>query len=184
MNFVRQYEYNCELASTRTILERIKRKPSEDHKIFIKRWRKFAAKVEPPMTEEEIVCTFIKTHDPSYFEEIFRMIRCLFTAIIDKLEEFDEFVKVGKIVNVSMLKMQLEAMQNQNNSKKKPQFKKKEGEAVFVWDQEPSTRPRFQYRSPIHLPICTTQTPRLFITLLSTILVLDLTTQVYPHHLF
>ncbi|XP_027082289.1 uncharacterized protein [Coffea arabica] len=65
--FVRQYEYNCELAPTRTILEGTKRKPSEDHKTYAKRWRKLAAKVEPPMTEDEIVRAFIKAHDPPYF---------------------------------------------------------------------------------------------------------------------
>ena len=85
--FVRQYEYNCEFAPTRTTLEGTKRKSSEDHKTYAKRWRKLAAKVEPPMTEEEIVHTFIKTHHPSYFEEIFRMTGCSFVEIVNKLEE-------------------------------------------------------------------------------------------------
>ena len=49
-------------------------------------WKKFAAKAEAPMIEEEIVCTFIKTHDPLYFEEIFRMTRSLFATIVNKLE--------------------------------------------------------------------------------------------------
>ncbi|XP_027171636.1 uncharacterized protein LOC113771226 [Coffea eugenioides] len=144
--FVRQYEYNCELAPTRTTLEGTKRKPSEDHKTYAKRWRKLAAKVEPPMTENEIVRTFIKTHDPPYFEEIFRMTGCSFAEIVNKLEEFDEFVKAGKIVNVSTLKMQLEALQGQNNSGKKSQFKGKEEETAFVGDQGPSARPRFSNR--------------------------------------
>ncbi|XP_027076953.1 uncharacterized protein [Coffea arabica] len=94
------------------------------------------------MTEEEIVCTFIKAHDPSYFEEIFRMTGSSFAAIINKLEEYDEFVKVEKIVNVSALKLQLDALQNQNNSGKKPSFKKKEDDIAFIWDQGPSFRPR------------------------------------------
>ncbi|XP_071900950.1 uncharacterized protein [Coffea arabica] len=140
--FVKQYEFNCELAPTRTILEGTKRKPSEDHKTYAKRWRKLAAKVEPPMTEEEIVRTFIKTHDPSYFEEIFHMTGSSFAAIINKLEEYDEFIKAGKIVNVSALKLQLDALQNQNSNGKKPQFKKKEGDTAFIWDQGPSFRPR------------------------------------------
>ena len=118
--FVRQYEYNCELTPTRKTLERTKRKPSEDHKTYDKRWKKMAAKVEPPMIEEEIVRMFIKTHDPSYFEEIFCMTGYLFAAIVNKLKESDEFVKAEKIVNVSTLKMQLEALQDQNNSGKKP----------------------------------------------------------------
>ena len=136
--FVRQYEYNCELTSTRTTLEGTKRKPSEDHKMYTKRWRKLTAKVEPPMTEDEIVRTFIKAHDQPYFEEIFRMTGCSFAEIVNKLEEYDEFVRAKKIVNVSALKSQLEAMQNQGSSNKKTQFKKKEEETSFVWNQVPS----------------------------------------------
>ena len=101
---MRQYEYNYEFAPIWTTLKGTKRKPSENNRIYAKRWRKLAAKVEPPMTEEEIVRTFIKSHDPSYFEEIFHMTGCSFVAIVKKLTEFDEFVNVGKIVNVSVLK--------------------------------------------------------------------------------
>ncbi|XP_071923201.1 uncharacterized protein [Coffea arabica] len=105
--FMRQYEYNCELAPTRATLEGTKRKPSEDHKTYAKRWRKLAAKVEPPMTENEIA---------------------------------------GKIINVSTLKMQLEALQGQNDSGKKSQSKGKEEETAFVGNQGPSARPRFSNR--------------------------------------
>ncbi|XP_071939928.1 uncharacterized protein [Coffea arabica] len=129
--FMRQYEYNCERAPTRTALEGTKRKPSEDHKTYAKRWSKLAAKVEPPMTEDDIVRTFIKAHDPPYFEEIFQMTRCSFAEIVNKLEEYDKFMRAGKIVNVSALKSQLEAMQSQSSSSKKSQFKKKDEEASF-----------------------------------------------------
>nr|XP_027090324.1 uncharacterized protein LOC113711359 [Coffea arabica] len=149
--FIRQYEYNCELAPTRTTLEGTKRKPSEDHKTYAKRWRKVAAKVEPPMTEDEIIRTFIKAHDPPYFEEIFRMTGCSFAAIVNKLEEFDDFVRAGKIVNVSALKSQLDALQGQGSNVKKPPFKKKEGDATFIWNQDPSPRPRYQH-NPIYQP--------------------------------
>ena len=53
--FVRQYEYNCELALIRITLEGTKRKPSKDHKTYAKRWRNLATKVEPPKTKKEIV---------------------------------------------------------------------------------------------------------------------------------
>ncbi|XP_027072065.1 uncharacterized protein [Coffea arabica] len=163
--FVRQYEYNCELAPTRTTLEGTKRKPSEDHKTYAKRWRKLAARVEPLMTENEIVGTFIKAHDPPYFEEIFRMTGCSFAEIVNKLEEYDEFMRAGKIVNVSALKSLLEAMQSQNSSSKKSQFKKKNEEASFVWNQGSSSRPRYQQNSaypprylyqPRHRPVYNT----------------------------
>ncbi|XP_027182219.1 uncharacterized protein LOC113780636 [Coffea eugenioides] len=149
--FMRQYEYNCELAPTRSTLEGTKRKPSEDHKTYAKRWRKLAAKVEPPMNENEIIRTFIKAHDPPYFEEIFRMTGCSFAEIVNKLEEYDEFIKAGKIVNVLALKSQVEAMQSQDSNNKKSQFKKREEEASFVSSRGPAFRPRFQ-QSPTYSP--------------------------------
>nr|XP_027120579.1 uncharacterized protein LOC113737567 [Coffea arabica] len=149
--FIRQYKYNCELAPTRTTLESTKRRPAEDHKTYAKRWRKIAAKVEPPMTEDEIIHTFIKAHDPPHFEEIFRMTGCSFAAIVNKLEEYDDFVRVGKIVNVSALKSQVEALQGQGSSGKGPQFKKKEGDATFVWSHNPSPRPQYQH-NPTYQP--------------------------------
>ncbi|XP_071916211.1 uncharacterized protein [Coffea arabica] len=102
-----------------------------------------AAKVEPPMTEDEIVRTFIKAHDPPHFEEIFRMTGCSFAAIVNKLEEYDDFVRAGKIVNVSALKSQVEALQGQGSSGKGPPFKKKEGDVTFVWSHNPSPRPQY-----------------------------------------
>ncbi|XP_071939953.1 uncharacterized protein [Coffea arabica] len=149
--FIRQYEYNYELAPTRTTLEGTKRRPSEGHKTYAKRWRKIAAKVEPPMTEDEIVRTFIKAHDPPHFEEIFRMTGCSFAAIVNKLEEYDDFVRTGKIVNVSALKSQVEALQGQGSSGKKLHFKKKEGDATFIWNQNPSPKPRYQH-NPTYQP--------------------------------
>ncbi|XP_027101482.2 uncharacterized protein [Coffea arabica] len=127
--FIRQYEYNCEIAPTRTTLEGTKRRPSEDHKTYAKRWRKIVAKVEPPMTKDEIVRTFIKAYDPAHFEKIFRMTGCSFAAIVNKLEEYDDFVRSGKIVNVSALKSQVEALQGQGSSGKR------EAEVLGVTDQ-------------------------------------------------
>ncbi|XP_027150326.1 uncharacterized protein LOC113750564 [Coffea eugenioides] len=145
-------KFNKYDAPTRTTLEGTKRKPSEDHKTYAKRWRKVAAKVEPPMTEDEIIRTFIKAHDPPYFEEIFRMTGCSFAAIVNKLEEFDDFVRAGKIVNVSALKSQVEALQGRGSSEKKPPFKKKEGDTTFVWNHNLSPRPRCQHNPTYQQP--------------------------------
>ena len=60
------------------------------------------------------------------------MTGCSFAVIVNKLEEYDVFVKAGKIVNVSTLKMQLKTLQCQSSSSKKPQFKRKERENAFV----------------------------------------------------
>ena len=52
------------------------------------------------MTEGEIGHTFIKTYDPPYFEENFRMTGSSFAAIVKRREEYDKFVKVEKIINM------------------------------------------------------------------------------------
>ena len=108
---------------------------------------------------------------------------CSFAAVVNKLEEFDEVVKAGKIVNVSTLKMQLKALQGQSSSGKKAQFKKKKEENAFVWDQGPRLDPDFRTGTRTHPSTLITQTPVLFITLLSTILAPDPTTQTYLYHL-
>ena len=100
--------------------------------------------MEPPMIEEKIVRTLIKINDLLYFEEIFRMIGGSFAVIINKFEKYNEFVKMKKIINLLALKVQLKALQKQSRSEKKFQFKKKEGGTIFVWDQAPSYRSKFQ----------------------------------------
>ncbi|XP_027065115.1 uncharacterized protein [Coffea arabica] len=79
------------------------------------------------------------------------MTGCSFAKIVNKLEEYDEFMRAGKIVNVSALKSQLEAMQSQSSSSKKAQFKKKDEEASFVWNQGSSSQPRYQ-QNPAYSP--------------------------------
>ena len=59
------------------------------------------------------------------------MTGCLFAAIVNKLEEFDEFVKVKKIVNLSTLKWKLEAWQKKNNSERKPKSRRKKRKSAF-----------------------------------------------------
>ncbi|XP_071909680.1 uncharacterized protein [Coffea arabica] len=51
-------------------------------------------------------------------------------------------MRAGKIVNVSALKSQLEAMQSQSSSSKKSQFKKKDEEASFIGTVPPKTYPK------------------------------------------
>ena len=113
------------------------------------------------------------------FEEIFRMTGISFVAIINKLEKYDEFVKVKKIVNVSTLKLQLESLQNQDNNRKKSQFKKKEWEVEI---KTPFLGRDFKTITHSHSFTHTTQISDLFIISLSTPLVPNQTTQVLHHH--
>ncbi|GKV20634.1 hypothetical protein SLEP1_g30732 [Rubroshorea leprosula] len=59
--FMRQYEYNINLAPTRDSLQRITKKSNETFKEFAQWWRSEAAKVIPPLTDSEIYSLFIKS---------------------------------------------------------------------------------------------------------------------------
>ena len=159
---MRQYEYNCEFAPTNITLESTKRKSCKDHKTYTKQWRRLVAKVKPLMTEEEIVRTFIKVHDPPYFEEIFRTIRCSFAAIVNKLEEYDEYVRTGKIANISALKSQLDALQGHNKMEKNLNSRRMKEKMLLSGTKTCLLYPDFSGTLYIHHPTHITQTHTLF----------------------
>ena len=110
------------------------------------------------------------------------MTGCSFVDIVNKLEEFDEFIKARKIVNVSILKMQLEALQGQSSNGKKPQFKKNE-RMLSSGIRAPRLDQDFRTDPPTHPPTRIFKTLVLSITLLSTNPAPDPTTQTYLYHL-
>jgi len=54
--FLRQYQYNSDMAPDRTQLENMVKKESETFKEYAQWWRDLAAQVSPPMVEREMIC--------------------------------------------------------------------------------------------------------------------------------
>ena len=105
-----------------------------------------------------------------------------FAAIVNKFEEFGEFVKAGKIINVSARKVRLEALQNQNNPRRNLSSRKRK-EKLLLCGIKTSLLDQ-NFKTTIHTYLLTTQTSDLFTTPLSTLLVLIQITQVHSYHLF
>nr|XP_004234715.1 uncharacterized protein LOC101266000 [Solanum lycopersicum] len=84
-DFTERFGHNIEDAPDRYYLEKIKQKSTENYREYVFRWRKEAARVQPPMSEREITEMFIHTQEPEYYERMLCMMG----------QKFVEIVKVG-----------------------------------------------------------------------------------------
>lgn len=63
-DLVEQFSYNVEIVPNCYYLENMKQNSNENYKEFSYRWLKEAARVRPPMFEEEIVKLSVRVKDP------------------------------------------------------------------------------------------------------------------------
>ena len=61
--FVRHYKHNIGCAPDKSSLKKLKMSKNEDFRTFALRWRNQAAQVEPPMTEKELIDSFMEIED-------------------------------------------------------------------------------------------------------------------------
>jgi hypothetical protein len=59
--FIKQYQYNLDMAPIRTQLQNITQMKGESFKVYAQRWRELAAQVRPPLLESELVDIFTNT---------------------------------------------------------------------------------------------------------------------------
>jgi hypothetical protein len=58
--FLKQYQHNADFAPDKSSLRKLSMNKNENFRSFALRWRNQAARVEPPMTEKELVDAFIE----------------------------------------------------------------------------------------------------------------------------
>ena len=67
--FIRQYQYNSDMAPDRMQLQNMGKKGHESFKECTQRWRDLAAQVAPPMTEKEMITIIVDTLLVFYYEK-------------------------------------------------------------------------------------------------------------------
>ncbi|XP_070031043.1 uncharacterized protein [Nicotiana tomentosiformis] len=65
--FARHFPYNIDIVPDRLSLTKVEKKPSESFRAYGFRWREQAARVNPPMEEDEMVEYFLQDLEPTYF---------------------------------------------------------------------------------------------------------------------
>ena len=69
-SFVKQYNYNMDIALDRTNLSNLGKKEKESIKEYAQRWRESTAQVHPPLMDKEMVTLFADTLKASYYEHV------------------------------------------------------------------------------------------------------------------
>jgi hypothetical protein len=95
--FLTQYKYNIGVAPTRMQLQGMTQKGGESFKEYAQKWRKVAARVQPPLLEKELVDTFISTLHGPYYEKMIGSISSNFADLVTIGERVEEGIKSGKI---------------------------------------------------------------------------------------
>ncbi|WJX20399.1 hypothetical protein P8452_09959 [Trifolium repens] len=132
--FIKQYQYNLDMAPSRTQLQNMTQKEGESFKVYAQRWRELAAQVRPPLLESELVDIFTNTLQGVYFERMVGSVSFGFSDLVKIGERIENGIKNGKIQATNV---------NQNSAKKSASSfpEKKEEEANYVTSKKGSTIP-------------------------------------------
>jgi hypothetical protein len=93
--FLTQYKYNIGVAPTRMQLQGMTQKGGESFKEYAQKWRKVAARVQPPLLEKELVDTFMSTLHGPYYEKMIGSISSNFADLVTIGERVEEGIKSG-----------------------------------------------------------------------------------------
>jgi hypothetical protein len=143
--FFKQYQFNADMAPSRTQLQGMSQKPNEGFKEYAQRWRELAARVQPPLVDREMSDLFMGTLQGTFAE---RMVGCPVTGFADIVvagERIESWLKMGKIQG------------NAPSSGLKKPFgngqRKKEGDSSAVYAQRGHGRDHYyQHTAAVTIP--------------------------------
>ncbi|KAK2435524.1 hypothetical protein QL285_020577 [Trifolium repens] len=95
--FIKQYQYNLDMAPSRTQLQNMTQKEGESFKVYAQRWRELVVQVRPPLLETELVDMFTNTLQGVYFERMIGSVSSGFSDLVRIGERIESGVKTGKI---------------------------------------------------------------------------------------
>jgi len=99
--FLRQYQYNSDMAPDRTQLRNMIKRESESFKEYAQRWRDLAAQVAPPMVKREMVTMMVDTLLVFYYEKLVGYMPSSFADLVFAGERIEVGLKRGKFDYVS-----------------------------------------------------------------------------------
>ncbi|XP_075097860.1 uncharacterized protein LOC142175179 [Nicotiana tabacum] len=87
-DFVRQFQYNIDIAPDMNSLTNLKKKSSESFREYTVKWQEQASRAKPPMDEVEMVTFFLQAQEADYFQNMMFAMGKLFV----------EAIKIGEMV--------------------------------------------------------------------------------------
>ncbi|KAF8370089.1 hypothetical protein HHK36_031876 [Tetracentron sinense] len=105
---------------TEEALDWMYKKSTETFKQYAHRWRGVAARVKPPMTETEVVSTFISTLKQPYYGYLLGYYASNFATIVHIGDGIDDGIKTGKLADYEYLHNMFEQQTAANATTKRP----------------------------------------------------------------
>ncbi|XP_070031667.1 uncharacterized protein [Nicotiana tomentosiformis] len=111
-DFVRQFQYNIDIAPDRNSLTNSKKKITESFREYAIKWREQASRVKLPMDEAEMVNVFLQAQEADYFQNMISAMGKPFAEAIKIGEMVENGLKTGRIISQSALRATSQAIQN------------------------------------------------------------------------
>src|SRR4051812_17227818 len=93
----KQYQYNADLPPTRTQLRGMSMAPKESFKGYAQKWRDMAGRVQPPLSDRELVDMFMGTLTGPFYSHLLGSSSSGFTDLILTGERVESGIQNGKI---------------------------------------------------------------------------------------
>nr|XP_016442720.1 PREDICTED: uncharacterized protein LOC107768130 [Nicotiana tabacum] len=149
-DFVRQFQYNIDIAPDRNSLSNLKKKPSESFREYAVKWREQAARVKPPMDETEMVSVFLQAQEADYYQNMMSALGKPFAEAIKIGEMVENGLKTGRILSQSAIRATSQAIQGGSGGGTN---RKKKEEATMATSRVRKPLPsrfHFSERAPQH----------------------------------
>ncbi|XP_070011427.1 uncharacterized protein [Nicotiana sylvestris] len=97
--FVKQFQYNIDIAPDRNSFSNPKKKPTKSFKEYAIKYREQAARVKPPMDDHEIITIFFQAQELDYFQNMMFAVGKSFSEAIKIGEMIENDLKTGRIIS-------------------------------------------------------------------------------------
>ncbi|XP_019235809.1 PREDICTED: uncharacterized protein LOC109216134 [Nicotiana attenuata] len=119
----------------RLSLTKVEKKPSESFREYRFRWREKAARVNPPMEEDDMLKYFLQALEPTYFGHLISAVGKPFIDVVKMGEMVEKGLKSRNIMSYSAIKATTQAIQSGTGSLV---GKKKKDDIAMTYAQPPS----------------------------------------------
>ena len=124
--FIRQYQYNTDMAPDRNQLQSMSKWEHESIKEYAQRWRDLVAQVIPPMTEREMITITVDTLPTFYYEKLIGYMLANFADLVFTGERIESGLRKDKFEYASSVSP------NKNRRAPVVATRKKEGDTHAV----------------------------------------------------
>ncbi|XP_070022567.1 uncharacterized protein [Nicotiana sylvestris] len=114
--FVKQFQYNIDIALDHNSLSDLKKKPTESFREYVIKWREQATRVKSPMDDHELITVFLQVQEPDYFQNMMSAVGKSFSEAIKMGEMVENGLKTGRIISQAVLKAATQAVQIESDN--------------------------------------------------------------------